>query len=235
MKRADWIASMTTLLQRGVQDAGDIVFPTVCAYCDVDIAPGAKSDRLCNTCLPKLYEPSTHRCLKCAAQIAVTFQGPDCPWCREHDLRFDQAYTLGRYADDLREAVLRLKHAGEESLATTLARLLTERHTAAWESAEIDLIVPIPMHWWRRAWQGHNGPDLTAALIARKLKVYDYPRLLHASVGHRRKPDFHVPNGGKTFEAVFLCDEATASTGRRCCWSTIYSRPEPHVPRQPAR
>ena len=178
MKHADWITSLATCLQRSVQDAGDIVFPNVCAYCDVDVVPGAESDRLCSTCLPKLCEPLTHRCLKCAAQIAVTFQGPDCPWCREHDLRFDRAYTLGRYSEDLRDAVLRLKHVGEESLATGLSGLLIERHVSAWESTEIDVVVPIPMHWWRRAWQGHNGPDLTAALIARRLKVYDYPRLL---------------------------------------------------------
>ena len=178
MRHMGWFASLTKLLQRGVQGAGDVVFPSVCAYCDIDVTSGAVFDRLCDACLPKLSEPSTHRCPKCAAQVAVTFQGPDCPWCREHDLRFDQAYTLGRYSDDLREAVLRLKHAGEESLATGLARLLVERHASAWETAEIDLVVPIPMHWWRRAWQGHNGPDLTAALIARKLRVYDYPRLL---------------------------------------------------------
>lgn len=178
MKYADWMASMTTLLRRGVRNVGDVVFPAVCAYCDVDIAVGVDPERLCPVCLSKLFEPPSHRCPKCAAQVAETFQGPDCPWCREHDLRFDQAYTLGRYSDDLREAVLRLKHAGEESLATGLARLLVERHASAWESAEIDVVVPIPMHWWRRAWQGHNGPDLTAALIARRLKVYDYPRLL---------------------------------------------------------
>lgn len=159
-------------------DVGAVLFPPVCSCCDRDLPNERDGNRFCDVCLSKLFEPSTHRCPKCAAQVAVTFQGPDCPWCREHDLRFDQAYTLGRYSDNLREAVLRLKHAGEESLATGLARLLVERHVSAWETAEIDLVVPIPMHWWRRAWQGHNGPDLTAALIARKLKVYDYPRLL---------------------------------------------------------
>ena len=159
-------------------DIGSVLFPPVCSYCDRDLPSECGGARFCDDCLPKLYEPPTHRCPKCAAQVAVTFQGPDCPWCREHDLRFDYAYALGRYADDLREAVLRLKHVGEESLATGLARLLVERHASAWEAAEIDVVVPIPMHWWRRAWQGHNGPDLTAALIAQRLKVYDYPRLL---------------------------------------------------------
>lgn len=160
------------------RDLGDILFPHVCTYCDTDLRPENAAAGLCEPCLAKLSEPPTYRCLKCAARVAETFQDGECPWCRGHDFRFDRAFALGRYSDELREAVLRLKHPREEALATSMAGLLVEKHAAAWEAAEIDVVVPIPMHWWRRARQGHNGPDLTAALIARRLKIYDYPRLL---------------------------------------------------------
>ena len=29
--------------------------------------------------------------------------------------------------------------------------------------ADVDIVVPVPMHWWRRLVQGHNGPDLAAS------------------------------------------------------------------------
>ncbi|MGC3967087.1 MAG: ComF family protein [Pirellulales bacterium] len=154
-----------------------LCFPSVCSYCDVDLY-GQSEVCLCDDCLAKLNERPTHRCPKCSARCAETFQDGECPWCRDHDFRFDRAYCVGSYSGDVREAILQLKHPRQEALATTMARLLIQRHAPAWEAAEVDVVVPIPMYWWRCTVQGHNGPDLTAALIAKSLGVYDYPRLL---------------------------------------------------------
>lgn len=168
-----------------------LVLPPVCSFCEVDL-PDSETpdrtahDRLCDPCRTTLAQEQLHRCPKCAAAVAPTFQGPDCPWCRKHDLRFDRAVTLGTYRAELRDAVIRLKHAGEEALSTALAQMNWERNGSTVGQIGVDLVVPVPMHWWRRAVQGHNGPDLAAAFWAKRLRVDDHPRLLVRS--RRTKP-----------------------------------------------
>jgi ComF family protein len=168
-----------------------LVLPPVCSFCEIDLpdageSNGSAHDRLCDACRTTLAQEPLHRCPKCAAAVAPTFQGPDCPWCRKHELRFDRAATLGTYRHELREAVIRLKHAGEEALSTALAEMNWERNGETVGRVGADLVIPVPMHWWRRAVQGHNGPDLAASFWAARLQVDDHPRLLIRS--RRTKP-----------------------------------------------
>lgn len=161
----------------------DLVLPPTCSFCEVDLVDDSESPRtaygrLCDPCRSLLGQEIVKRCLRCASAVAPTLQGPDCPWCRKLDLRFDRAFALATYREELREAVIRLKHSGQEALSTALAEMSWERNADAVRSIASDIVVPVPMHWWRRAVQGHNGPDLAASFWAARLKVADYPRLL---------------------------------------------------------
>lgn len=160
-----------------------LVLPPVCSFCEVDLGDDSDCDaaagsRLCDACRSTLAQEPLHRCAKCAAAVAPTFRGDACPWCRKLKLRFDRAFTLGTYRDELRDAVLRLKHSGQEALSTALAEMAWDRNAETVRAAGADIVVPVPMHWWRRAVQGHNGPDLAAAFWAKRLQVDDHPRLL---------------------------------------------------------
>lgn len=161
----------------------DLVLPPVCSFCEVDLSDepdsaSAARTRLCAPCRMLLTQALVNRCPRCASAVAPTIVGPDCPWCRKLDLRFDRAFTLGTYHEELRDAVLRLKHAGQEALSTALAELSWERNAETMRSFKADIVVPVPMHWWRRAVQGHNGPELSASFWASRLQIDDYPRLL---------------------------------------------------------
>lgn len=161
----------------------DLVLPPTCSYCEIDLARDAASSgtahsRLCEPCRALLGQDIVMRCRRCASAVAPTVVGPDCPWCRKLDLRFDRAFALATYRDDLRDAVIRLKHSGQEALSTALAEMSWERNGDAVRSIGPDIVVPVPMHWWRRIVQGHNGPDLAASFWAARLRLGDYPRLL---------------------------------------------------------
>lgn len=161
----------------------DLVLPPTCSFCEVDLADEAESSlaarsRLCDPCRGRIVQEPVNRCLRCASAVAPTMVGPDCPWCRKQDLRFDRAFALATYRDELRDAVIRLKHSGQEALSTALAEMSWERNGAGVRGAAADIVVPVPMHWWRRLVQGHNGPDLAASFWAARLQLVDYPRLL---------------------------------------------------------
>ena len=78
---------------------------------------------------------------------------------------------LGGYADELREAVLRAKRPAGDSVAAALAALLVARHRdtlAAWAP---DVVVPVPMHWLRRALRGTSAADEIARGVAGGLSL----------------------------------------------------------------
>ncbi|MBL9084027.1 MAG: ComF family protein [Planctomycetales bacterium] len=110
-----------------------------------------------------------------------------------------------------------------------MARLLIERYAEQWEATEFDLVVPIPMHWFRRAIQGHNGPDLTATLVAKRLGIVDYPRLLvrrrrtrpQAGLTPPQRRDnvhnaFALRNGYRVEGAKVLLIDDILTTGATC-------------------
>lgn len=166
------------LWRRLAAGVADLLYPPICAACEVDLGNHCDESRLCDACRTRLVEQPQFRCPKCAARIAVTFQGDDCPWCRDHGLRFDRTFTLGIYHDDLREAVLRSKYNGSEALTAALTTLLFRRYEAALRELQIDFIAPVPMYWARRIRRGHSGPEISSGVLAQLLAKKDYPHLL---------------------------------------------------------
>jgi ComF family protein len=67
------------------------------------------------------------------------------------------------------ELVLRVKHESGAALGMTLGEMLAERAIEQLGNEAVDLVVPLPMHWFRRLRRGSNPPDLVAEPIASRL------------------------------------------------------------------
>nr|BAL55978.1 phosphoribosyltransferase [uncultured Planctomycetota bacterium] len=67
---------------------------------------------------------------------------------------------LGRYEGVLRDAVLQIKHAAYEGLAVALGRFLGYLLTHT--EVPFDVIVPVPLHWWRQWRRGYNQAEALA-------------------------------------------------------------------------
>ena len=95
----------------------------------------------------------------------------ECGACREDEQAFDGARSFGLYTGKLRQAVLRLKFAGDERLGTRLGELLEPTWDSLSEVAEFasPLIVPVPLHPSRRRERGFNQSELLAAGLVRAL------------------------------------------------------------------
>ncbi|MFN9368418.1 MAG: ComF family protein [Planctomycetia bacterium] len=139
----------------------DLLCPPRCAACGADLGAAAApaglpaGPAICGTCRRLFAGPA--RCTRCGGDCAHAACRGRADW--------DGIVVLGAYADDLRTAVLRTKRPGGEPLAAALGGLCAERHAATLGQWRIDLVVPVPMHWWRRAVRGTTA----AAEIARGL------------------------------------------------------------------
>jgi ComF family protein len=82
---------------------------------------------------------------------------------------FDQVIRLGPYDGLLREVILRLKHAPGEGLAEVLGELWADHSAPRLRSLGAALVVPVPLHWWRRLTRGYNQSEVLAQALAARL------------------------------------------------------------------
>jgi ComF family protein len=95
-----------------------------------------------------------------------------CTFCRDERWAFDRVVRLGPYEEALRAAILTAKYRNGEGLAEALGALFAHTRFAELHALGAELIVPVPLHWWRRVWErGYNQSAPLAEALARKLQV----------------------------------------------------------------
>lgn len=172
-----------TLLSEWASELADWVWPPACWIC----ARAAGNGMACAAhALPAARETDARpRCARCRAALAPDLpDGETCPECRVRPPAFGALVALGDYgADDgLREWILALKHGGRRDLARPLALLLAERCLAVERFAPPErgaagdpaaepgkLLVPVPLHPWRRLERGYDQSWLLARVLGERL------------------------------------------------------------------
>ena len=86
--------------------------------------------------------------------------------------------TLGSYRGPLQTAVVRMKHANEQGLATAVGILLADKARRELIDHVPDAVVPMPMHWMRRIMRGINTPEVLAETMAYQLSIPCVPHIL---------------------------------------------------------
>jgi ComF family protein len=155
----------------------DLLFPPRCLGCQCDLADAAAF--LCARCSTAISQPAALRCPHCAAKKPQYSFSPDkCALCAEHDFRYDAVATLGSYQGLLRDLVLRMKYEAEAALALMMADRMWQALGESLAEWAPDLLVPVPMHWWRRMRRGVNSPELLAERLGARLGRPHLPRIV---------------------------------------------------------
>jgi ComF family protein len=169
------IRTLGRRLRRCAAALGDLVYPRVCALCDTALPDGEVGDGLCGPCAEELRDKARDWCRRCGASVGPYSSGPPCYWCGDRHYHFDGVCRLGAYEGLRRDACLKMKGAGGAPLATAIAALLWRQHAERLQAAQVDLVVPVPLHWRRRLSRRHNPAETLAARLARRL----HRRCLH--------------------------------------------------------
>lgn len=146
-----------------------LLLPGCCHLCDQPLASPFSS--LCPVCRDKILQDTETACPRCAGTIGP-YAAVDgrCRHCRDEEYAFERVVRLGAYDGLLRDAVLRVKHAHNEGLAEILGELWAG-NARAWQALTVDVIVPVPLFWWRRWQRGYNQSAAIARGLAAGLKV----------------------------------------------------------------
>ena len=135
--------------------------------------------RTCIVCGCRLGIRERHLCLSCAADVPYTRF-----WLQAHNPmadrfnavlerhrgteRMDYAYAaaLMYYKGPYRSIPRALKYHGDISAGRFYGSLLGRRLASVPHFADVDLIIPVPLHWSRRWSRGYNQAEILARALA---------------------------------------------------------------------
>ena len=134
--------------------------------------------RACLACGRRLGMRERHLCLSCAADVPYTrfWLSPHNPLADRFNAvlerhrgtePMDYAYAaaLIYYKGAYRSIPRALKYQGDLAAGRHFGALLGRRLAAAPHFADIDLVIPVPLHWARRRSRGYNQAEVLARAI----------------------------------------------------------------------
>jgi ComF family protein len=148
-----------------------LLYPGLCLSCGQALEPSEQS--FCLKCRDSLLVDPLPSCPRCAETIGPFVPTADgCSHCRNDSFAFESVMRLGPYEGARRDVVLRMKHHANEGLAELMGELWARRDLARFQALGVDVVVPIPLHWWRRWRRGYNQ---SAALAKGLTGVLGWP------------------------------------------------------------
>lgn len=160
------VSIIAPMFSRLLTSVGQLVLPVHCAACGA-AAPTDRRWPLCEACGREMADLiASPYCPLCGRRAGPHTVGPDgCMFCRKYPVRFSAAVRVGPYEGPLKALILRCKYERRPAIAGAVGRLLRERLALAPWADQVDLVVPVPLHWSRQISRGFNQ----ALAVARHL------------------------------------------------------------------
>ena len=141
-----------------------LFWPAICVNCRESISE--TDENLCGNCWDQLLScTGGEYCRRCGRDASAygVLEG-SCPDCQGKELHFDGIARSGVYSQSLQQMILAFKNGGTE-LDSVLSLLANSALEGSGFFGEIELFVPVPLHWSRRLARGYNQSQV----ISRKL------------------------------------------------------------------
>ena len=150
----------------------DLFFPRNCLVCGRPL--GAAEDSLCIPCAAGL--PFTHLWKlphnRLADRINARIEAPG-----EH-YAYAAALLIYKSGSPYNKIPQALKYSYDRAAGRRFARLLGLQLREAAHFADVDLVVPVPLHWTRKFRRGYNQAEVIARAVAGALGASCDPRAL---------------------------------------------------------
>lgn len=196
---------------RAIADGlGDLILPRTCLACGSD-SPAAGG--LCGDCNVELLSlVSLPSCPRCGTTLGpnIPVRDDGCDGCPSTLPRFRQVIRLGPYAGPLRSIVKELKYRRRtmrRRLGEMLGQAVRNRCTD-----ELDVVMPVPMHWRRRLARGQDHAATLASVVAKPLGLPVGGELVRI---RNTPPQTHLPRSGRieNVRGAFAVEPADAVAG----------------------
>jgi ComF family protein len=200
-------------LARGVRSITkavvDFCFPNACLACQEPC-----EGEMCVKCALMLHQLATApHCARCAAPVA--YEAAPCPRCaKAMPVGLDRVVALGVYEEPLSTLIQAIKYHKAWEWAAPLADRLIDYRSVRDYVVDGALIVPIPLHPWRKFCRTFNQAELIAERLSKRLKVPWSEPLLRI---RHTETQTHMPSAARresNVKGAFALDRARTVRGR---------------------
>lgn len=164
--------SVLTVIQNTFVGLLDIFYPRHCFACNKSLHE-EENIYICKTCLESIERSEAKRCFKCGFELGqgITPSRKGCPECENANLRFERSSFVSDYKGPLKDLIHQFKYNRHECLAKLLGDLLINLLLRKDIISEIDVVVPVPLHWKKKLERGFNQSELIAKRICKNLSL----------------------------------------------------------------
>ena len=157
----------------------DFVAPELCHGCLSESFQNTSYQPFCDDCVRKMKSGHRLSCLRCGADVGDGNKvSHGCAACRNERFSFSGTWKYGPYDGLIKELVLKCKLPKGEVLAEAVGWLMAQELRFCLTPNRPDAIVPIPSHWTKSIFRGHNPSHGMALGLARSLKIPCQPSWL---------------------------------------------------------
>lgn len=156
-----------------LEGVNHLLWPALCDCCGASIT--STDERLCRDCWNELMECTAgDYCPSCGKDVSkYGIINGKCAQCKSLELHFDGIARAGVYDSVLRDLILAFKFQDRTELGVILCQLADSAFMGSVFRSEIDMIVPVPLHWRRRFGRGFNQAQIISKGLKHESAVLD--------------------------------------------------------------
>lgn len=144
-------------------------FPPVCLACGRIEGAAALELGLCHPCRRLIQDIGADGCARCGSPLPTRqgTAGQRCGRCRRQPGSIQRQLTGWSYEPPFDAVIRGLKFGRLDYLGGQLGTALAERFER--DLVDLDIVVPVPLHWWRRLQRSYNQAERIATAVATRL------------------------------------------------------------------
>ncbi|GAB2945056.1 ComF family protein [Hymenobacter coalescens] len=150
------------MLTSALSDFVALIFPRTCLACQQSLARG--ETHLCTACRTQLPYTDYHRLSPAENPLARRFWG-------RVPMQYVLSYLRFLRRGRVQHLLHQLKYQGQREVGTALGQMYGQELASSGLGADVDLIVPVPLHRRKLAKRGYNQSDTFAEGLAASLQV----------------------------------------------------------------
>lgn len=151
-----------------IKDFLAMIFPKVCSACGNSLFKG--EDVVCTYCT--FHLPKTGFCMRPANPVSKAFWG-------KVKIESASAYYYFNKGNRVQELIHRLKYKGDRDVGIKIGSLYGYDLGNSPLYKDIQVVVPVPLHYSRMLKRGYNQSDFIAQGVASSLGIYTETNLLY--------------------------------------------------------
>lgn len=164
------------------------IFPKTCSLCGKTL-PFTSEQNICEQCLQNIPKLEGLICQKCS--LPLLYGGATCPDCKSNkNIYFDVLKSPYLYSSQIKKLIKKLKYSKKIFLVKDLSQQMANFIIKENIDKNIDVVIPVPMHWFKKWKRGYNQAELLAENIS---KIINKPLYRNALIRTKyTKPQFNL-------------------------------------------